>query len=106
MFFDPQTGFSIVTDEVKPLPSPMGELTRRWLNAGGLVKVQRRKDPEKQVLETPPVDSLDQKAKQYLENYDRIELMHLAKEKGLEVRRSDTALDLAKRLVVFELGNG
>lgn len=37
MFHDPDTGFRIKTNEEKPLPEPIGDLTRRWLNAGGLV---------------------------------------------------------------------
>jgi len=37
MFRDPKTGFTLVGDEEKALPQNIGDMTRRWLNAGGLV---------------------------------------------------------------------
>ena len=42
-FVDPETGFSLSSDQEKPLPDNMGKRTRDWLSGGGLVKFNREK---------------------------------------------------------------
>ncbi len=106
IFYDPQTGFSIVADEVKPLPPLLGDLTRRWLNAGGIIKVSQSPSVEElTVTEANEIgDPVSRSLHDYITEFGRFELMRLAKERGIEVRRSDTALDLAKKLAMADFG--
>lgn len=45
-FRDPQTGLTVVRSELAELREPVGALTRQWLIAGGLVRVNRRPAPD------------------------------------------------------------
>jgi|GEM_PF-4929375 len=41
-FTDPETGFRIKLNEIKPLSEPIGKKTREWLNEGGLKFVKEK----------------------------------------------------------------
>jgi len=104
MFRDPATGFSLVGDEVKTLPQNVGALTRRWLNAGGIVSVASSKPVDnKNIDEAREVVQSSTAVDNYLAEFDRSELMRLCKERGIPTTRKDKAIDLARRLAEVDL---
>jgi hypothetical protein len=104
MFHDPETGFSLIAKEVKPLPQNIGQLTRRWLNAGGLVSVASSKPVDsKNIDEAEKVVQSPTAIDNYLAEFDRSELMRLCKERGISTSRKDKAIDLARRLAEVDL---
>lgn len=55
MFFDPETGFRLMGDEVRDLDK-MGYLTRQWVNGGGIVIVKDLVDEALKPEPTPMVE--------------------------------------------------
>lgn len=102
MFRDPKTGFTLVGDEEKALPQNIGDMTRRWLNVGGLV-----------ILSGPPVDADNEQeaglsliptpppppeAKKPLADWLITELRKLCRMNGIKTIPKDTKKTLLEKL--------
>lgn len=111
-FYDPVTKFRIKLDEVKELVYPLGDMTRQWLNAGGLVIEPTDNLPPK---ESPGVISTDNAQPELLsvdgieqtikppshDEYDYMAVYQLraaAKTRGIKLNRTDSAQTIRAKL--------
>lgn len=111
-FYDPVTKFRIKLDEVKELQYPLGELTRQWLNAGGLTiaplstlppqeppGVISQSDTQPELLNIPEIEQTIKPAEHDELDYLPVQkLRGLAKSKGIKLSRSDTAQTIRLKL--------
>lgn len=111
-FYDPATKFRIKLDEVKELVYPLGDMTRQWLNAGGLVIDPINNLPPQEapgvnlIIDTQPdllsVNEIEQTIKPSgHDEYDYMavyELRSVAKSKGVKLARTDTAQAIRAKL--------
>lgn len=108
-FYDPATKFRIKLDEVQELTYPLGELTRQWLNAGGLVIEPTNTLPPQEapgIISKQPdminVNKIEQSIK--LPEHDEysymsvIKLRGLAKKRRIKISRTDTAEIIRNKL--------
>lgn len=111
-FYDPVTKFRIKLDEVKELQYPLGELTRQWLNAGGLIiaplstlppqeppGVISEKDSQQELLSVPEIEQAIKPPDHDKFDYmDVRSLRALAKKQGVKLSRTDTAQRIREKL--------
>lgn len=76
IFRDRVTGLTVKLDDVVPLRMPIGEMTRRWINAGGLVVCDPPAAPAK---EAPPPPGLKKTRRQELLDKTKDELVEIAR---------------------------
>ena len=110
-FVDPETGFSLSSDQEKPLPDNMGKRTRDWLSGGGLVKFNREK-PSTSCAKTEGESDQTQPTKEpqpNTEEWDRrfeglsvSDLRKLCKDVGLSYSRKQDRAELINLIVEFE----
>ena len=111
-FYDPATKFRIKLDEVKELQYPLGELTRQWLNAGGLIiapltnlppeespGVISETETQPELLSVPEIEQVIKPPDH--DKYDYMDvrsLRALAKQQGIKLSRTDTAQRIRTKL--------
>mgnify|MGYP000894048751 CR=1 FL=1 len=109
-FYDPQTKFRIKLKEEKELAYPLGDMTRQWLNAGGLVITTSllKSPPDKPAsilseTEQPELlSSVEQEIKPPRnDEYDYMSVQQLrkaAKDRGIKLARTDSAEKIRRKL--------
>jgi len=128
MFFDNDTGLRISRDEIKEV-GRIGELTRQWLNGGGLIicdeeeknlhalqennkgepTIEQPKPVEERVGTPgrPPKDPIvvadtSVAAKELFAKSSRATLMAMAKERGIKFGKNISSSTLAKHIVAYD----
>ena len=113
VFTDPQTGFSLKFDQEKPLPEPIGKLTRDWLSGGGLVRFNREKTVARFLIEEPEGGEVQTQATEELQETDNnserqfdglsvSDLRKLCRDVGLSYSRKQDRAELINLLTEFE----
>lgn len=110
MFRDRDAGFTIQKGEVKPLPNKIGDLTRMWLQAGGLELCdppQASAPSEAPVAEEaktkPEVISKSDRAAE-LEVFELRTLRQLCVERGIKFSYRSNKEKLISKIVDDEYG--
>ena len=112
-FVDPETGFSLKFDQEKPLPEPIGKLTRDWLSGGGLVRFNREKTVARFLIEEPEGGEVQTQATVELQETDNnlerqfdglsvSDLRKLCRDVGLSYSRKQDRAELVNLLTEFE----
>jgi hypothetical protein len=113
VFTDPQTGFSLKFDQEKPLPEPIGKLTRDWLSGGGLVRFNREKtvarflneEPEGREVQIQPTKEPQPNTEEWDRRFEGLsvsDLRKLCKELGLSYSRKQDRAELINLIVEHE----
>ena len=113
VFTDPQTGFSLKFDQEKPLPEPIGKLTRDWLSGGGLVRFNREKtvarflneEAEGGEVQTQPTKEPQPNTEEWDRRFEGLsvsDLRKLCKELGLSYSRKQDGSELIDLIVEHE----
>jgi len=113
VFTDPQTGFSLKFDQEKPLPEPIGKLTRDWLSGGGLVRFNREKtvarflndEPEGGEVQTQATEEPQPNTEEWDRRFEGLsvsDLRKLCKELGLSYSRKQAGAELIDLIVEHE----
>ena len=112
IFKDRATGFFIEKGQVKPLPNILGDLTRKWLQAGGLELcnppetsapseapvVQENIEPE------PEVRSSNDRVAE-LEKFELKTLRQRCSERGIRFSYRSNKEQIISKIVDFEYGS-
>jgi len=112
-FVDPETGFSLSSDQEKPLPGNLGKRTRDWLSGGGLVKFNREKTVARFLIEEPEGGEVQTQATEELQETDNnserqfdglsvSDLRKLCRDVGLNYSRKQDRGELIDLLTEFE----
>ena len=112
-FVDPETGFSLSSDQEKPLPGNLGKRTRDWLSGGGLVKFNREKTVARFLIEEPEGGEVQTQATEELQETDNnserqfdglsvSDLRKLCRDVGLNYSRKQDRAELINLLTEFE----
>jgi len=112
-FVDPETGFSLSSDQEKPLPGNLGKRTRDWLSGGGLVKFNREKTVARFLIEEPEGGDVQTQATEELQETDNnserqfdglsvSDLRKLCRDVGLNYSRKQDRGELIDLLTEFE----
>ena len=112
-FVDPETGFSLSSDQEKPLPGNLGKRTRDWLSGGGLVKFNREKTVARFLIEEPEGGDVQTQATEELQETDNnserqfdglsvSDLRKLCRDVGLNYSRKQDRAELINLLTEFE----
>ena len=112
-FVDPETGVSLKFDQEKPLPEPIGKLTRDWLSGGGLVRFNREKTVARFLIEEPEGGEVQTQATVELQETDNIserqfdglsvsDLRKLCKDVGLSYSRKQDRTELINLITEYE----
>lgn len=114
-FYDPQTKFRIKLKEEKELAYPLGDMTRQWLNAGGLVITTSllesppdkpasilSKTEQPELLSSVEIDKVEQEIEPPRnDEYDYMSVQQLrkaAKDRGIKLARTDSAERIRRKL--------
>ena len=112
-FVDPETGFSLSSDQEKPLPGNLGKRTRDWLSGGGLVRFNREKTVARFLIEEPEGGEVQTQATEELQETDNnserqfdglsvSDLRKLCRDVGLNYSRKQDRGELIDLLTEFE----
>ena len=110
-FVDPETGFSLSSDQEKPLPDNMGKRTRDWLSGGGLVKFNREKPTtssakvEGESDQTQPTKELQETDNNFEKQFEGLsvsDLRKLCKDVGISYSRKQDRAELINLIVEYE----
>jgi hypothetical protein len=108
---DPETGFSLSSDQEKPLPDNMGKRTRDWLSGGGLVKFNREKPTtssakvEGESDQTQPTKELQETDNNFEKQFEGLsvsDLRKLCKDVGISYSRKQDSAELINLITEYE----
>lgn len=120
IFVDRPGNFQIFGGEVKPLPRILGNLTREFLQGGGLVVVKDEKkvasqpeavksetapiEDEPEAADEPEMDPLTQRIKELEDAYTVPELRDMAKRLGVRIAPNAKEHRIATQIARAEMG--
>jgi hypothetical protein len=110
-FVDPETGFSLSSDQEKLLPDNMGKRTRDWLSGGGLVKFNREKPTtssakaEGESDQTQPTKEPQPNTEEWDRRFEGLsvsDLRKLCKDVGISYSRKQDRAELINLITEYE----
>ena len=110
-FVDPETGFSLSSDQEKPLPDNLGKRTRDWLSGGGLIKFNRERPStssskaEGESDQTQTTEELQQTENNFEKQFEGLsvsDLRKLCKDVGISHGRKQDRTELINLIVEYD----